>query len=74
VNEVAVVGVPDAVMGECIKAFVTLAPGWTLSEQEMLRHCAAALEDILIPRTIEIVPTLPRTDTGKIARRALEAN
>ena len=68
---VAVVGVLDPILGEAIKAFVKLAPGARLSEQDILRHCARNLESFMVPKAVEFRDELPQTSTGKIARREL---
>ena len=49
VYEVAVVGVADEVLGQAIKAFVTLTPGATLTERDVIRHCLAHLESFMAP-------------------------
>jgi acyl-coenzyme A synthetase/AMP-(fatty) acid ligase len=72
VAEAAVVGVPDKLLGEAIAAFVTLKPGVKVTERELLRHCADHLEDFMVPQTIEIRDSLPKTDNGKIQKRALQ--
>jgi long-chain acyl-CoA synthetase len=72
VSEALVVGVPDPVAGEALKAFVTIAPHATVSEQELLFHCSKHLEDFMVPRSIEIVPELPHNASGKLARRAVQ--
>lgn len=72
VQEVLVVGVPDPVLGEAVKAYVCLEPAASLTAQDILRHCAGHLEDFMVPRSVEIVDSLPRTVSGKAARRALK--
>ena len=72
VAEAAVVGVPDALLGEAVKAFVTLAPGEVASERELLRHCAMHLEDFMVPQYFEFRDSLPKTDNGKIQKRELQ--
>ncbi|AZR86064.1 acyl-CoA synthetase [Bordetella pertussis] len=74
VAEAAVVGVPDALRGELVKAYIVLLPGHAasprLAEEIQLfvkTHCGAHL----YPRIVEFVPDLPKTDTGKIQRFAL---
>jgi long-chain acyl-CoA synthetase len=71
VREAAVVGVPDALLGEAVRAYVVLEPGTTLNEKKIRAHCLARLENFMVPRDIVIVETLPKTATGKISKRAL---
>ena len=74
VQEAAVVGVPDPVLGEAIKLFVALAPGAALTERDIRAHCAGALEDFMQPKHIEIwTAPLPKGNTGKIDKKALAA-
>lgn len=74
--EAGVIGKPDMLRGEKIKAFVVLRPGWTWSEQlkrEVQHFIASTLAAHLVPEEIEEVENLPRTKSGKIMRRVLKA-
>ena len=71
---VAVVGVPDAIRGQDIKAFIKLADGVVASDElaEALRsHLKARLGSFKAPRVIEFMQDLPTTSTGKVARSKL---
>ena len=74
--EAAVIGKPDPVRGESIKAFVTLRLGNDPS-QEMVTtlqaHVRHELGPIAIPAEIDFVAALPKTRSGKIMRRLLKA-
>jgi long-chain acyl-CoA synthetase len=71
VREAAVVGVPDAYRGETVKAFVSLKPGRSAAEPELIAFCRERMAAYKYPRRVEIVDELPKTATGKILRREL---
>ncbi|MFJ6938391.1 class I adenylate-forming enzyme family protein [Streptomyces sp. NPDC101132] len=71
VREAAVVGVPDPYRGETVKAYVSLRPGTDATPGALAAHCADRLAAYKYPRTVEILPALPKTTSGKILRREL---
>lgn len=72
VAEVAVVGVPDEILGRAVKLFIRGKEGATLTEQEVRRYCARHLESFMMPKFIEFRPFLPKTPNGKIDKQELE--
>ena len=74
--EAGVIGKPDPLRGEIIKAFVKLAPGFKGSEnlkKELQKFIKRHLAGHAYPREIEFVDKLPKTRSGKIMRRLLKA-
>ncbi len=77
VAEAGVIGVPDSIMGERIKAFVSLKPGVDTDRaklrRELTAHARRRLGPAVAPREIEFSDNLPKTRSGKIMRRLLKA-
>ena len=76
VAEAAVIGKPDATVGELVKAFVILRPGHVPDEpmrRDVLGHARKRLGAAVAPKEIDFCETLPRTRSGKIMRRLLKA-
>ena len=71
VLDAAAVGIPDDVYGEEILACVTLKPGATATEEELLAHCRAQLGDFKTPKPIKFLEELPKGPSGKIQRLKL---
>jgi len=74
VNEVAVIGLPDEILGQAIKAFVVVENGISLTKNDILKHCSKYLEPFMVPKYIEFIDALPKTSNGKIDKKALANN
>jgi long-chain acyl-CoA synthetase len=71
VVETAVIGIPDPILGEAIKALVVVKEGVELTEREVLQQCRAHLEDFMVPQMVEFRDALPKTSSGKIKKTGL---
>ncbi len=73
VMECAVIGVPDKVYGEEIKAFVVLKPGETATEQELIDYCKPHLPTFKQPKSVVFKESLPKSSVGKILKKELRS-
>ena len=71
VVEACTVGVPDKVYGEEVVAYVVLRPGAGVGADDILRHCHATLPAFKAPKRIVVSDALPKTERGKLDRKAL---
>jgi acyl-coenzyme A synthetase/AMP-(fatty) acid ligase len=71
VIEAATVGVPDAIYGEEVVSYVVARPGAKLDAGELLRYCATVLPAFKAPKQIVLSDALPKTERGKLDRKAL---
>jgi len=71
VKEAAVIGVPDPYRGETVKAFIVKKDGMDVTEEEIIRYCKANMASYRVPTIVAFRDELPKTNVGKVLRRAL---
>lgn len=71
VGQIAVIGVPDARMGEVGKAFVVLRPGTSATEEELIGWARQNIANFKVPRSVEFRPALPTSAQGKVVKDQL---
>ena len=74
VSEVAVVGVPDDRLGEEVKAYVTVKPGHSVTEQELVAFAKERIAAYKYPRSVEFLDEMPKGPSGKILKKELRTD
>jgi acyl-CoA synthetase (AMP-forming)/AMP-acid ligase II len=73
VLEVAVIGIPDAKWGEAVKAVCVPKPGATVDPEHVIAWARERIAGFKVPRSVDVIPALPRNASGKILRKDLRA-
>ena len=71
VAAVAVIGIPDAAMGEAVHAAIVLKPGASVSQDELYAHCKTLIAGYKCPRSVEFREALPVSGAGKVLKTEL---
>ncbi|MEA1960727.1 MAG: long-chain fatty acid--CoA ligase [Bacillota bacterium] len=71
VLDAGAIGVPDPIRGEAIKVFIVLKPGESMTEDEVITFCKESLAAYKVPRFVEFLEDIPRTNMKKVDRKAL---
>jgi acyl-coenzyme A synthetase/AMP-(fatty) acid ligase len=71
IREAAVVGIPDDLLGQAIRAYIVLEENIALNEKQLRMLSAARLENFMVPKEIVFCEDLPKTATGKVSKKLL---
>ncbi|HIJ20573.1 MAG TPA: AMP-binding protein, partial [Deltaproteobacteria bacterium] len=72
VDDAAVIGIPDPLWGESVKAFIVLKEGKAAEEQEIIDFCKGYLAGYKKPKRVVFVPSIPKNPLGKVLKRVLK--
>ena len=71
VAEAAVIGVPDPIRDQAVKAFIQLEEGCQITSDQVVAFCESRLATFKVPSIIVFVDEFPKTSVGKIAKKLL---
>jgi long-chain acyl-CoA synthetase len=71
IREAACIGVPDDDSGEIVKLFVVLCPGVSITPEDIRAWCKNEMTAYKVPRLVEFIDELPKSNVGKVLRREL---
>jgi|TARA_R110001592_G_scaffold176503_1_gene416081 amino acid adenylation domain-containing protein len=71
ISEAAIIGDPDAILGQSIRAIVTVMPEQELTEKAVIAYCRKHLEDFMVPQKVEFRDELPKSPNGKVDKKQL---
>ena len=73
VVEAAVLGIPDDILGQAIKAYIVLEKGISLTSDGIMKYCSKNLEPFMVPKYVEFRQSLPKLPNGKIDKKSLRS-